>query len=161
MFTGFHNSCTVEKLVKRLLQKVAYPLQYFCSISTQLNCWHYRLSWLPGELPDYALTTEIYYIVERRCPPSKNWLEIATDVKDTSYTMKDYRPEKDYMFRIRASNEYGISDPSLSATVFSKQAGVLITWLSGQVFDSHLEHLQYSFFKLRNMITFLASTVFW
>jgi len=27
------------------------------------------------------------------------------------------------MFRIRATNEYGISDPSLSATVFSKQTG--------------------------------------
>ena len=87
------------------------------------------MSWLPGELPDYALITEIYYIVERRCPPSKNWLEIATDVKDTSYTMKDYRPEKDYMFRIRAGNEYGISDPSLSATVFSKQPGLMIDYL--------------------------------
>jgi len=82
-----------------------------------------RLSWLPGELPDYALTTDVYYIVERRCPPSKNWLEIASDVRETSYTMNDYRPEKDYMFRIRATNEYGISDPSLSATVFSKLAG--------------------------------------
>jgi len=78
---------------------------------------------LPAELPDYALLTEIFYVVERRCPPSKNWLEIASDVRDTSYMMKDYRPEKDYMFRIRATNEYGISDPSLSATVFSKQTG--------------------------------------
>jgi len=33
------------------------------------------LSWLPGELPDYALMTDILYVVERRCPPSKNWLE--------------------------------------------------------------------------------------
>ena len=84
-----------------------------------------RLSWLPAELPDYALHTEIFYVVERRCPPSKNWLEIASDLRDTGYVMKDYRPEKDYMFRIRATNEYGISDPSLSATVFSKQPGTL------------------------------------
>ena len=81
------------------------------------------MSWLPGELPDYALMTDILYVVERRCPPSKNWLEIASDVRETEFTMKDYRAEKDYMFRIRASNEYGISDPSLSATVFSKLAG--------------------------------------
>jgi len=94
--------------------------------SVKLSSDAARLSWLPGELPDYALTTDIYYIVERRCPPSKNWLEIGTDVKETSFTMKDYRPEKDYMFRIRASNEYGISDPSLSATVFSKQAGLTV-----------------------------------
>ena len=85
-----------------------------------------RLSWQPGELPAGALLTDIFYVVERRCPPSKNWLEIASDVRDTAYTMKDYRPEKDYMFRIRASNEYGISDPSLCATVFSKQAGAII-----------------------------------
>ena len=25
--------------------------------------------------PDYSLVTDILYIVERRCPPSKNWLE--------------------------------------------------------------------------------------
>jgi len=39
---------------------------------------------------------------------------------DTTYVMKDYRPEKDYMFRIRAGNEYGVSDPSMSSTLFAK-----------------------------------------
>lgn len=83
----------------------------------------YSLTWPAGELPDYAVATEIYYVVERRCPPSKNWLEIASDVKDTSFTMKEFRPEKDYMFRIRAGNEYGVSDPSMSATLFARPAG--------------------------------------
>ena len=79
-----------------------------------------RLYWPCSEFSEYAEPTEIYYVVERRCPPSKNWLEIATDVKDTTYIMKEYRPEKDYMFRIRAGNEYGVSDPSMSSTLFSK-----------------------------------------
>lgn len=34
--------------------------------------------------------------------------------------MKNYKCEKDYMFRVRASNAYGISEPSMSATLFAK-----------------------------------------
>ena len=62
----------------------------------------------------------IYYIVERRCPPSRNWLEVATNITDTSYTMTDYQSEKDYMLRVRAGNDYGISDPSPPTTLFAK-----------------------------------------
>lgn len=47
-------------------------------------------------------------------------MEIASDVKDTTFVMKEYRPEKDYMFRVRAGNEFGISEPSMSATIFAK-----------------------------------------
>lgn len=80
----------------------------------------FRISWIAAELPDYAVITDIYYVVERRCPPNKNWMEIASDVKDTTFVMKEYRPEKDYMFRVRAGNEFGISEPSMSATIFAK-----------------------------------------
>ncbi|KAK2186867.1 hypothetical protein NP493_186g03131 [Ridgeia piscesae] len=62
----------------------------------------------------------IYYTVERRCPPSRNWLEVATNITDTSYTMTDYQSEKDYMLRVRAGNDYGVSDPSPPTTLFAK-----------------------------------------
>jgi hypothetical protein len=78
------------------------------------------LSWQPADLPANAVITPIYYVIERRCPPSKNWIEVASDLKECSYTMKDYRCDKDYMFRIRAGNDYGISDPSLSNTLFAR-----------------------------------------
>ena len=55
-----------------------------------------------------------------RCPPSKTWIEVATDVKECEFVMPNYRPEKDYMFRVKACNEYGISDPSLSTSLFAK-----------------------------------------
>ena len=71
-------------------------------------------------MPPHAIQTEILYIVERRNPPSKSWIEIASDVRETKFIMKNYKPEKDYMFRVRASNDYGISDPSMSATHFAK-----------------------------------------
>ena len=64
--------------------------------------------------------TAVYYVVERRCPPSKNWLEVATDLTDTSYTMTDYQPEKDYMLRVRAANDFGVSDASPATTLFAK-----------------------------------------
>lgn len=79
-----------------------------------------KLKWQPAELPPYALPTPIYYIVERRCPPSKSWIEVGTDLKTCEFTMKNYKPEKDYMFRIRAANDYGISDPSMTNTIFAK-----------------------------------------
>ena len=54
-----------------------------------------------------------------RCPPSKSWIEIATDLKELTFTLTNYKSEKDYMFRVRASNDYGVSDPSPSATLFA------------------------------------------
>ena len=62
----------------------------------------------------------VYYVVERRCPPSRNWLEVATDLTDTAYTMTDYQPEKDYMLRVRAANDFGMSDASPATTLFAK-----------------------------------------
>lgn len=78
------------------------------------------LTWPAAELPAHAQQTPIYYIVERRCPPSKNWIEIATDVEETRHVMSEYKAEKDYMFRVRAFNDHGISEPSLSTTLFAK-----------------------------------------
>jgi hypothetical protein len=102
------------------------------NLSNSYCCDVLRISWSPGELPDYAVTTDIYYVVERRCPPSKNWLEIASDVKETTYTMRDYRSEKDYMFRIRSGNEFGVSDPTTSTTLFAKLGlqRLYVRWLS-------------------------------
>ena len=34
--------------------------------------------------------------------------------------MKDYKNQKDYMFRIRAANHFGISEPSMSASLVAK-----------------------------------------
>ena len=64
--------------------------------------------------------TCISYIVERRVPPSKRWIEIGSDLTKLSHVMKDYKSQKDYMFRIRASNDYGISEPSMSASLVAK-----------------------------------------
>ena len=62
----------------------------------------------------------VVFVFIDRCPPSKHWIEIAMDLKELSFHMKNYRCDKDYMFRVRASNEYGISEPSMSATLFAK-----------------------------------------
>ena len=67
-----------------------------------------------------TLNPQIVAFVFDRCPPSKHWIEIAMDLKELSFHMKNYRCDKDYMFRVRASNEYGISEPSMSATLFAK-----------------------------------------
>ncbi len=83
-----------------------------------------EISWQPSEIPSYGEQTKIWYVVERRCPPSKHWIEIGQDIYETTWVMKGYKPEKDYMFRVRAGNDYGISDPSMSNTLISKPGTV-------------------------------------
>ncbi|CAD5121391.1 DgyrCDS9913 [Dimorphilus gyrociliatus] len=79
-----------------------------------------KLEWDEATVPSQAVTTEILYTIERRCPPSKNWIELVTDLKEATYTFKGYKPEKDYLFRVKAFNKYGTSDPSMSTQVFAK-----------------------------------------
>ena len=65
---------------------------------------------------------------------------MATDLKDTTFVMKNYKPEKDWMFRIRAFNDYGMSDPTMAATIFAKPRkyrGVKV----GEAFTFHRKNI--------------------
>ena len=55
-----------------------------------------------------------------RCPPRREWIECVAEWTDATFEFKDYNPEKDYMFRVKAYNEYGTSDPSMSTQLFAK-----------------------------------------
>ena len=57
---------------------------------------------------------------------------MSTDIKGVSYRMTGYKPEKDYMFRVRAVNKYGISDPSMTSTLFSAPRKIYDTTMPEQ-----------------------------
>ena len=70
------------------------------------------------------MKTPIWYIVEQRTPPSLEWLKLTTDLRDTEFKVTKYSPTKDYYFRVRAANEFGIAEPSMPA-MMRKKEGIL------------------------------------
>ena len=62
----------------------------------------------------------VTYLLERRCPPSRNWIQLVSDLQEPLYVMKEYHSEKDYMFRVRACNKFGVSDATLASTLYAK-----------------------------------------
>lgn len=71
------------------------------------------LSWEPARFPGRALKTPVYYIVEVQEPPVYDWRPLVHRLNDTHYTVHNMLPDKEYMYRIRAENDYGMSEPTL------------------------------------------------
>lgn len=51
------------------------------------------------------------YQVERLDPHSGIWVKISAFVRNCHYDVMGLEPNRQYMFRIRAENQYGLSDP--------------------------------------------------
>ncbi|XP_055959480.1 obscurin-like [Patella vulgata] len=79
------------------------------------------LSWQQARMPSYLKNTPITYIVEMREPPSHAWNTLTEDLPETHFEVSKLRPEQDYMFRVRAKNEFGMSEPTLPATLFRER----------------------------------------
>ncbi|XP_076459478.1 uncharacterized protein LOC143292788 isoform X2 [Babylonia areolata] len=75
------------------------------------------LSWPAARLPAYLKNTKLDYIIEYRDAPSRLWANLAENVADTTYKVTGLDPEQDYMFRVRAHNDHGTSEPTLPATL--------------------------------------------
>ena len=54
----------------------------------------------------------VEYIVERKDMHSGSWRELKSGLGVTSFCVSGLKPDKDYMFRVRAENSCGVSDPS-------------------------------------------------
>ncbi|XP_062595919.1 titin-like isoform X3 [Saccostrea cucullata] len=75
------------------------------------------MSWMPARVPSYVKNQKLTYVVEIREPPSTLWRSIKEDLRDTEYDVSDLNPDQDYLFRVRARNEYGLSEPTMPASV--------------------------------------------
>jgi hypothetical protein len=49
--------------------------------------------------------------------PDTNWVAISRGIPHTDFKVTGLNPKKDYSFRIRAENEYGLSDPTHPMTI--------------------------------------------
>lgn len=64
--------------------------------------------------------TPVHYIVDMRTLPGQDWKPFARRVKDTSYVVKNLRPDKEYQFRIKAETDAGVSEPTYPVTIYRK-----------------------------------------
>ena len=46
---------------------------------------------------------------------------LAKEIQGTKYDIKGLNPDQDYMFRVRARNDFGTSDPTLPMTLYRER----------------------------------------
>ena len=76
-----------------------------------------RLSWTPARIPVYAKKTPITYTVEKKEPSDMEWIPIIAKHNETSFLIPHIKPEQDYLFRVCAENQFGLSEPTLPAAL--------------------------------------------
>ncbi|XP_059145488.1 muscle M-line assembly protein unc-89-like isoform X2 [Physella acuta] len=81
-----------------------------------------KLTWTPARIPLYARKTPITYLIEKKEPNDHDWITIASKIDDPSYTILNILPDQDYLFRVRAENEYGLSEATLPAALTRSKA---------------------------------------
>ena len=75
-------------------------------------------------MPQYAVQTPVWYIVEQRIPPSLEWTKLASDVSTNELKVTKYSTHKDYYFRVKAANEFGVAEPSMPAMLRKREGGI-------------------------------------
>nr|AZI15635.1 UNC-22 [Auanema rhodensis] len=67
------------------------------------------LSWKPPKSDGGAPITN--YIVEKCNPRDGRWEKVSSFIRNTTYTVPGLHHNQQYKFRVRAENQFGISDP--------------------------------------------------
>uniref|UniRef100_A0A8W8KZF1 Fibronectin type-III domain-containing protein n=3 Tax=Magallana TaxID=2171616 RepID=A0A8W8KZF1_MAGGI len=84
-------------------------------ILTNLNPDSVVLSWQPATLPSHTThMPSVTYRIEIQDPPERgHWRTYASNVPKTSYHVTNLRPDRDYLFRIRAEADNIMTEPSM------------------------------------------------
>ena len=81
-------------------------------IITDLGEEMVRLAWRPVETYKSKRIPPVSYQVEAKELPGKDWMPISTRLRDTTHYLSELEPDRDYMFRVRAENDFGVSEPT-------------------------------------------------
>uniref|UniRef100_A0A1I8Q6N2 Obscurin n=1 Tax=Stomoxys calcitrans TaxID=35570 RepID=A0A1I8Q6N2_STOCA len=75
-----------------------------------------QLAWKPSvpTAPRYPVT----YQVEMMDMPEGDWRTVRTGIRSCACHIKDLEPFRDYRFRVRVENKFGVSDPSPYAQTY-------------------------------------------
>ena len=94
-------------------------LPYIVNISSDTVSVAWRSAEIPSRIVDYAPVT---YRIELQEMPYGQWITVAKGIPATSFRLENLHPNKDYGIRIRAENEFGLSEPT-GALILKKRAG--------------------------------------
>lgn len=75
------------------------------------------LTWAHARNPAYGKYSPITYVVEMKEQWARAWTTLGDDLTETRFHVKDIQPTQSYSFRILARNEFGCSEPSMTATL--------------------------------------------
>lgn len=77
------------------------------------------LRWKPAQVPERAREKyPVTYSIEVKNPPGLDWREVEGGLTCLSHKLENIHPEVDYMFRIRAHNEFGASEATLPVSLY-------------------------------------------
>ncbi|KAB0792164.1 hypothetical protein PPYR_14123 [Photinus pyralis] len=83
-------------------------------IISRMTDRHCTLSWKPS-IPAYPHVPPTY-ILEMSEQPQGDWFTARSGIRNCVCTVRNLEPYRDYKFRVRVENKYGVSDPSPYAT---------------------------------------------
>jgi len=70
-----------------------------------------KLQWRSADLPSYIMDyAPVTYKIEAQDQTTGNWATVAHGIPHTDFKVTGLDPQKNYMFRVRAENDYGVSD---------------------------------------------------
>lgn len=97
-------------------------------ILTNLNPDSVVLSWQPATLPSHTThMPSVTYRIEIQDPPERgHWRTYASNVPKTSYHVTNLRPDRDYLFRIRAEADNTMTEPSMAVYLPRRACELLI-----------------------------------
>lgn len=101
------------------------PAAFDISEITNHSCY---LAWNPPRDDGGSVVTN--YIVELRPFDKEEWTKLSSTVKQTTFNATKLTPEKEYVFRVQAENQYGIGAPNEHVPIIAKYSfGMLSTIL--------------------------------
>ncbi|XP_060079441.1 twitchin-like isoform X1 [Ylistrum balloti] len=71
------------------------------------------LSWQPATLPGHSTRIPVYQIEIQDPPSIGQWRPLTNNVSQTSYNVVGLRPDRDYLFRVRAKVDSILGEPTL------------------------------------------------
>ncbi|XP_050295068.1 obscurin-like isoform X13 [Anthonomus grandis grandis] len=79
-------------------------------IISQMTDRHCTLSWKPS-IPS-GPREPVTYLLEMCELPNGDWFTVRTGIRSCTCGVRNLEPFRDYKFRVRVENKYGVSDPS-------------------------------------------------
>ncbi|XP_052827439.1 titin-like [Octopus bimaculoides] len=98
--------------------RMTKDIPYVVDITSDSVSLAWRSAEIPSRIVDYS---PVSYRIELQEVPFGHWITVAKGIPTTSFKLDNLHPNKEYAIRIRAENEFGISEPT-GALILRKRA---------------------------------------